>query len=273
MVGAVILAGRRNAGRLRELFPGEYEAQLPVAGRPMVAWVAAACLAARPVEHVVVVGPDPAGAGEELAQAREAGRLTVVEPGEDLLDSVRRGTGAVLARLPEAERLLLVTGDVPLLTGGVLERFLRACPAEADVAYPVVRREVMEARFPGAARTYVRLRDGEFTGGNALLLRRGILPRALDWAESLYAARKQPWRLALMFGPRVLWRVLARRATVPELEERLSRIAGLTGRAIVSPDPEIAMDIDKPADHRMAEAYLQHRAAGGGDRHGQAETR
>lgn len=261
MVGAVILAGRRNEGRLRALYDGEYEAMLPVAGRPMAAWVVAACLEARAVAKVTLVGPAEVLEEEELGRAARAGRLIHVSPGADLIDSVRRGVDALTTREPRPDRLLLVTGDAPLITGEILDRFVDRCPPDADLCYPIVRRDTMEARFPHAARTYVRLRDGEFTGGNALLVRSACLPRILDRARELYAARKQPWKLAVHFGPVVLWRVLARRATVAELEGRISRIVSLRGRAVVAGDAEIAMDVDKTVDHALAEAWLRKRAA------------
>ena len=266
VIGAVILAGRRNEGALREIHPAEWEGLVPLAGRPMVAWVASACLEAPSVRQVVLVGPDPGPADAALARAVEAGRLRVVEPGRDLLGSVRNGLAALQRALPGVTGVLLVTGDVPLLTGAMLERFLAAIPAGADVGYPIARRQRMEARFPGAARTYVRLRDGEFTGGNALYLRLAAAPRALGWAESLYAARKQPWKLAWMFGPGVLWRVLSRRATVAELERRMGGLAGLRAHAVEVADPELAMDVDKVADYSQAEAWLQAAAGGGAAR-------
>jgi len=261
VIGAVILAGRRNEGRLRALYDGAYEAMLPVAGRPMAAWVIAACLEARTVGPVVLVGPPEVLADQELARAASTGRLAQVAPGSDLIESVRRGVDALATFQPRPERLLLLTGDAPLITGKILDRFLDRCPPDADLCYPIVRRDTMEARFPGAARTYVRLRDGEFTGGNALVVRSVVLPRILDRARELYAARKQPWKLAVHFGPVILWRVLTRRATVAELEGRISRIAAVRGRAIVAADAEIAMDVDKAADHAQAEAWLRARAA------------
>ncbi|HEY8552391.1 MAG TPA: NTP transferase domain-containing protein [Thermaerobacter sp.] len=264
-IGAVILAGRRNTGALREIHPAEWEGLVPLAGRPMAVWVAAACLAAPSLRAVVLVGPDPGLADAELASARAAGRLRVVDPGEDLLGNVRIGLEALREALPAAVGALLVTGDVPLITGAMLERFLAAVPPGADVAYPIARRERVEARFPGATRTYVRLRDGEFTGGNALYLRLAAAPQALRWAESLYAARKQPWKLALMFGPGVLWRVVSRRATVAELERRLGGLAGLRGHAVEVADPELVMDVDKVADYHQAEARLRSAAGSSGN--------
>ena len=264
-IGAVILAGRRNTGALRAIHPAEWEGLVPLAGRPMAAWVAAACLAAPSLGAVVLVGPDPGSDDAELAGARAAGRLRVVRPGADLLGNVRIGLEALREALPGAVGALLVTGDVPLVTGAMLERFLAAVPPGADIAYPIARRETVEARFPGASRTYVRLGDGEFTGGNALYLRLAAAPQALRWAESLYAARKQPWKLALLFGPAVLWRVLTRRATVAELERRLGGLAGLRGHAVEVVDPELVMDVDKVADYRQAEARLRAAAGSSGD--------
>lgn len=269
----MILAGRRNEGSLRHLFAGEYEALLPLAGRTMIGWVTGACLDARLIGDVVVVGPDPVQDSERaLATAAERGRLKVVAPGADLMENVRRGIAALDQSAAGVERVLLITGDVPLISGPMLDRFLSACPEQADLCYPVVRRRDMEGRFPGAVRTYVRLRDGAFTGGNALLVRTASLDTALAWGQRLYGARKQPWRLAWMFGPGILWRVATRRATVDELEARLSALIGLAGRAIVTQDAEIALDVDKPADYRLVEEHLRERAGAEEGHHGTPQT-
>src|SRR5690606_30328389 len=167
-VGALALAGRANRGDLAGVADATREAQGPGGGRPMLAYVLDALRSAGAVETVVVVGqPEP------LAPVTGAG-VTLVAPGATLVDNLRRG----FAALDGAERFLAVTSDVPLLTAAAVDDFVaRARAAGGAFHYAVVTRENYEAAFPGSRRTWVRLRDGTFTGGNLFLAEASVARR------------------------------------------------------------------------------------------------
>ena len=74
--------------------------------------------------------------------------------------------------------------------------------------------------------------------------------------ERFYAARKSPLRLARLLGPAVFLRFVTGRLSVADVERRFRQLAGCAGRAIVCPDPEVGMDVDKPEDCRVVEGHL-----------------
>ncbi len=240
-VAGVVLAGRRNEGRLRDE-PSAYEALIPIAGRPMGAWVVAAL--APSCERVVAVGPEGLGA-------------TAVAPGPSLLENVRAG----LAAVAPSDEFLVATGDAPLLTAGAVAAFLAASrAAHAALGYPIVPRAACEAAFPGTRRTYVRADGVEYTGGNVFYLRAEAVAPLLAQVEAFYLARKNPLRLAGLFGLGTILALLTGTARVATLEAIASRRLGVAARGIVSGDAGVGTDCDKPSDLALARAVLGGRS-------------
>ncbi|WP_027717165.1 nucleotidyltransferase family protein [Desulfovirgula thermocuniculi] len=249
MVDAVVLAGSPNSGPLKECSPVPYEALIPIGPKAMVQYVVEALLAARGVGRVVVVGP------RELEGCLAGFPVELVPPGKDLLENVLRA----LERLPGAGRVLVASSDIPLLTPRAVEDFLEQCRGrEADLYYPVVPREAVERSFPGPSRrTYVRLRDGVFTGGNLFLVNPEVVPRCLGFGQRFIAARKSPWKLCRLLGAVFLLRYLLRRLSIEEARDRVSRLMGIRGEVVISRYAEVGVDVDKPADLEMVAAVLR----------------
>lgn len=240
-----MLAGRRNRGRLQGVSDAAWEALVPIAGRPMVGYVLAALGGVDEIDRIAVVGPDPG----PTPPGRGPGTWTVVPPGDSLVENLRRGVDSLGA----CDEILVVTSDVPLLGPEDVTEFLRRCrEREADLGYPIVERRDCEAAFPGVRRTYVRLSDGAYTGGNVIYLRGDALERVWPFLDRVYAARKRPYALLPLFGFGVAVAVLTGRARVAALERRVERLAGLRARAVAMKRPAIAVDVDKPEDLELA---------------------
>jgi 2-phospho-L-lactate guanylyltransferase (CobY/MobA/RfbA family) len=239
----VVLAGRRAAD-------GGWEGEAPLAGRPLAFWPTEALRAVPGCERVAVVGPSVHPAA------------LVVPPGASLADNLRRGVAA-LRPAPDDE-VLAVTGDAALVTSEALAAFLAASRATgAAVTYPVVPQAAMAAAFPGSRRTYVRVADGTFTGGNACYLRPQAVEAVCRQLEALYAARKNPLRLAAFFGLGTVLALLAGRARIARLEAVAARRLGLAVRAVVCPQAVLGVDVDKPEDYELCAAVLGARGRGG----------
>ena len=69
-----------------------------------------------------------------------------------------------------SEKLLGVCDDIPLLTSLAVRDFLAACHAfpEGQLYYPIIPKDACLSAYPDAQRTYGKLRDGVFTGGNMM---------------------------------------------------------------------------------------------------------
>lgn len=228
------------------------KALIDLDGRPMAAWVLEALRRSGRVARVAYVGPLGPGMRElvDVPLADTGGLLSNLEAGVEALRPAGGG------------RVLVVTADVPLLTAGMLRDLLDAADREApgaDLVYPVVRREDCEAAFPGVKRTYARLRDGTFTGGNVFLLDPRLVrePRL----RAVWAQRKNPLGLARLIGWGTLAGLLTGRLTVAALEARVSRLLGARARALVTPHAAVGTDVDKDGDLDLARRHLAGRSA------------
>ncbi|MEW6184023.1 MAG: nucleotidyltransferase family protein [Bacillota bacterium] len=249
MIPALVLAGAPNAGRLKEVSPAAFEALIDLNGRPLAAHVIEALLATPAVERIVVVGP------EALGNAFTSDRILFLPPREGLLENLAAGLDALSA----APRVLVVTSDIPLLTPEAVLDFLELCKdSQVDVFYPVIPREEVEKTFPGVKRTYVRFREGCFTGGNIGLVDPKALGKCLDRAGDFVRLRKKPFRLALVVGPCFLCRFLLGRLSLRQAEKRVCHLLGLRGRVVVSSSSEIGVDVDKPSDLELVKAVLKN---------------
>ncbi|MGB9660439.1 MAG: nucleotidyltransferase family protein [Moorellaceae bacterium] len=242
--GIVLAGGSQGKG---EKLGGPIEALLPIVDRPMVTWVLRALKGSGCLGRLVLVGP------EELRELAEAEELPLVPSGATTVESALNGARA----LSDAEWLLLATADIPLLTPEAVRDFLKRCEkVEADLYYPIVTRESSEAAYPGVKRTYVRLKEGTFTGGNMALIRAEVLPLCAAKGQKLVALRKSPLGLGRLIGMVFIMKFLLHQLSLAEAEKRFSELLGVRGAAIITPYAEIGVDVDKPSDLELARKVL-----------------
>lgn len=159
----------------------------------------------------------------------------------------------------ESTRLLLgVCDDIPLLTAQAVREFLTACEQypEGQLFYPIITKAACLAAYPEARRTYGRLAEGSFTGGNMMLVDREAIPGGQRMAQEIFARRKSPLKLCNWLGWSFIFKLLLHRLTIAEAERRTSELLQLRCRAIVTEQACIGMDIDKPADWELAGRIL-----------------
>jgi molybdopterin-guanine dinucleotide biosynthesis protein A len=249
-INGLILAGGTLDDRLRDRTQVTEEALIPIGQRFMVEYVVQAIKKTESVGKIAIVGPV-----EQLRDKFQDDADIVLAPGGDTVAlSVLNG----LAVLPESEFVLTASSDIPLINGQSLEGFIASCMqlGTADIYYPIVERSLSEQTYPGAQRTFVRLTDGSFTGGNVFLLRPEIVASRVKIADELIALRKDPVALCKTIGPGFIVKFLLRQLSIREAEEKVSRLLGLKAVAVKCNYPEIGMDVDKPSDLDLVEQVM-----------------
>jgi len=251
MTVALILAGglKSELGQ-KQHFTGE-EALIPIADRYMVEYVVDALKGSSYIDEIIIAGPKP-----QLTKVfGGSSAVKIASKGDTTVQSFRQAFQLVP---PEKEEILVVTSDLPLLTTEAVNHFLGTCQdLEGDFFYPIVSREANEGKYPGVERTYVHLKEGLFTGGNLLLLKAQIVDRCLEEAEKLVSLRKKPLSLAAHLGWKLLLFYVLRQLTIADAEKEVSRLlGGVKGVGVVSPYPEIGIDVDKPSDLALVEKVL-----------------
>lgn len=152
-----------------------------------------------------------------------------------------------LRQCDKAGRVVCTTADLPAATGDTLADFVSRCDPALEVSYSVSTREQMETVFPAYPRSYVKLREGEFTGGGVTVVRpQPFLERQREFHET-FATRKNSYRMALALGLPMLWGRLTGGVYKSKVETAFSKWARLRcGTAFI--DPRWALDIDSADD-------------------------
>ncbi|PYE48407.1 nucleotidyltransferase family protein [Deinococcus yavapaiensis] len=243
---AVVLGGGDPLDPLAQAHGVPVKALLDLGGEPMGRIVLRTLRESGRVSRVAYVGPLHGDMTEFVD-------LNLPDSGT-LLGNLEAGVRA----LGEQAMVLVVTGDVPLMTPQMLRDVLDGAPS-ASLVYPVVPKDACEAAFPGVKRTYARLKDGTFTGGNVFLLDPKLIEAFLPKLRQLLALRKKPFALARLIGVDVLFRLLIGTLSIAQLESRVSKILGVPARALVTRHAAIGTDVDKEEDVTLARRYLQTR--------------
>lgn len=238
----------RNVGQ-------RYKAFVPVAGAPMLLRVLRTLMASRSVERIALCIDEEAlpAAGPELSAVLAAGRISTVPCRSSPVLSV---IGLLETRgdwLP----LLVTTADHPLLTASMVDYFCsRAAHMDADLIAAVAPAALVRQTHPEAVRTYYRFADQAYCGCNLFILKSPQAGQGVAFWSRLEPYRKRPWRMAWAIGPIALCQFLLGRLSLEAATRRFSEAIGVTVRTVTMPFADAAVDVDSPADLRLAERIL-----------------
>ena len=121
------------------------------------------------IEKIAVVG-----AKEKLQEVLGHKIDYIIEGTDSIVDNVIKA----LELFPGEKEMLVLTCDIPMITVEAIEHFmLESKESGADICYSIVNKKLNDERYPEVKRTYVKLKEGQFTGGNAFYLNPEIKTR------------------------------------------------------------------------------------------------
>ena len=246
---AIVLAGGPH-DELAARTPGApNKAFVEINGATLVERTLRALRESASVGRIVVVAPPSAHGSAALALADEAR-----PDGVRIRDSLRSG---LAGSDPDAD-LLISASDLPVLTPQAIDDYIaRAEAANADLTYGCLEKATHLAAFPEAPHTWAHLRGGDYCGTGFITMKPRVWPALERVIERLGEARKNPLKLASLFGWRILWRYALRRLTIAHAEARASYVIGAPVRAVVSPYAEIGINVDRLSDIALAEKFAR----------------
>jgi molybdopterin-guanine dinucleotide biosynthesis protein A len=238
---AVVFAGGKATEPLAAVFKVRYKGEIVFDGERLVDRALRTVREAGGFERIFAVLPD------ELREPPLSVEVTVIPARAKLMDNFM----AAMESTREADLTYLVGCDAPRTTAEMVNSIRRAVRGDPgkDIYYPVVEKRTIEAKYPGARRTYVTLKEGSFTGGNIIVVNGRRAMAAQSRIQSAVALRKKPLALVAKMGARFIWKALTGRLSLAEAVARVEALSGLRGMVVVCPCPEIAMDIDEPGDY------------------------
>lgn len=250
MFDAIVLAGTGKAEPLTEQEKVTNKAFITIHEKPLIAYILEALGEASSIGKIAVVGPVE---GLEKIHLSGGYNFELVPEQGTMLENVAAGFKVV-----DNNRLcLVVTGDIPLITPTVIDRFIEQCqPYDYDLYYPVLKSETCLKRFPDTERTYVRLKEGLVTGGNIALLNPEWFLANRSRLEMFISYRKKPLKLLRIFPPLFILKYLFKTLSVTDLELFLSGLLNFKARAVFSQSVEIGIDVDKLSDLELVRNTL-----------------
>lgn len=260
-ITAIVLAGSRGPADPVAAAAGvSHKALAPVAGVPMLARVLASLAAVPRIGRVIVLIERPELVLEHPAFAPflARGSLTVLPAAAAPSRSVLAALDAVPAPFP----CLVTTADHPLLTPAMVEHFWTNLPPGVDAAVGLARSEMIHAAYPGTRRTYLRFRDGAYSGCNLFALRTAAARSVVSFWRRVEQDRKTPWRMIRTLGPGTLLSYALGRLRLDTALAAFSQRTGATLAAVDLPFADAAVDVDRPGDLLLADAILAERRDG-----------
>lgn len=206
------------------------------------------------VRRAVVIGPREVA---DHPSSRSADAM-LPEGGNSGPANILRGIEWLREQGSSADRVLVVTTDLPFLTSDAIVAFVDSCPADADLCAPLVSKGEFEARFPGSANQYVALTDGDWTMGCGFLVNPEAMIANRHHLERAFAARKSQVGMARLLGLGFILRFLTHRLSVAHIEARCAGMLGCSAKGVAGSAPELAFDMDTTAEYRYAAQYAEH---------------
>ncbi len=248
---------------------GESKALVDVAGKPMIQWVLDALSAAKTVDNVIIVGLT------EKSAVECSKKMYFVSNQGKMVANLQAGARKVKEINPKAEHVLIVSSDIPGITGEMVDWVVNTdMQTDLDVYYHVLEREVMEKRYPDCKRTWTRLKGMEVCGGDMNMARIGLLlSEETDLWEKITDARKSPLKQAALVGFDTAFLLLTGQLTLEKAETNIMARLNITGRAIVCPYAEVGMDVDKLFQLEIMREDLKKRLRKAGRASGKASSK
>lgn len=234
---------------------GKPKACIPIGDRTVLERVIDALQTSQYVDRIVVVG---LGSDMGMQFLRPVDKHLPDQGG--MVANTLAGIRWLRETDPGTDTVLFCSGDVPAVTGAAIDTFIDLCrPFDKGIYYIMVTRETMEARFPASNRTYVKLAGAEIAGGDVVIAHADLADdHELLW-QSLTNARKHAWKLARVVGFRFLVKLLFKRLSIGDIEQKAEEIIGRPSQIVLDPPAELAMDVDKP---QQVELLRQEVASG-----------
>lgn len=249
MFNALILAGTKKKGPLEIAENVDNKALIMIDDKPMITYIVDALNNSENIDKIIVVGPK-----NELHPYIGKKVKEILNPGNSILENMEIG----LNYFNSAGSLLLLTSDIPLITPEAIDEFLEICTKrKAYIGYPIITKENIVKKYPETERTYIKMKEGIFCGGNITFFKPDVFFQNKKLIKELFENRKSTWKYAKILGFKFILKFLFKTLTMEEIEKRITGILGYNSAAVVVSYPEIMIDLDKPSDLKLIRKCLE----------------
>ncbi|MBC8514465.1 nucleotidyltransferase family protein [bacterium] len=249
----VLFAGGKSSKMLKERTGAVYRSLITLQGKPVVLPAITAFLQV-PQAQIEIYGPEIEfrdSLAPHLSEAEwERLRFRPLHK-EGLASQVLEA----VSHREEETPLVLSAADLPLLRSTAVLSFLAQASQKRGIVYPVIPREALDSSLV-RSRTFLRTKEGTFTGGNLMAGLAGEFQKASGMMDSFISRRKSPLGLAKLLGWGFLMGVMMGRWNLGEISERIESNLGIPLNPLSTTAFGLGADLDKLSDYLLFQDLL-----------------
>lgn len=250
-MNALILAGgviKRNDPLWSEC-NGNPKSFIIINGKPMIQWIINALNGAELVESIHIIGiPE----SDKLLSEK---KLFYYPEQGGILENLLFGAEMIMKNNSDSDYFLTVSADIPLINPEIVDIVIRnANLQDVDIFYNIVEKSNMLKTFPNVRRTYMRLNEGLFCGGDMHVVNARYLIGSV--ANKFVMYRKNPLKLIFVVGLVPLLRMIIKPYSLIDAEKVIYKRTGIRSKPTICEYAEIGMDIDTPEQLAIARNYI-----------------
>ena len=249
IVDSIILAGKSFVKNDEEKLGDKVT--YPINGRPMIDYVVEAVKDSKYIDKIMILGhPDI------QLNYLENEIDTLIYSNKPFSERIKFS----ILKLESPRKIIFVCSDIPLINGEIIDSFVEICDkVEADVYFPIIRKENILSKYPGTKRTYFTISEGTFTGGNIAIVSSQVVLDNIDLIADLFERRKNVLKQVRVIGITSLLKYFFGKLSLSEIEEKAEKMIKAHGKAIIYSGVEIGIDVDKKVDLVLVEDVLGRR--------------
>ena len=249
MFNALILAGTQERGPLEIEENIDNKALIMINNKPIIEYIVDALNNSENIDRILVVGPK-----NKLHPYIGKKVEEILNSGKSILENMEIG----LNYFNSTDNLLLLASDIPLITPEAIDEFLRICTKrKAQIGYPIITKENIVKKYPETKRTYIKMKEGIFCGGNIAFFKPEVFFQNKKLIKELFDNRKDTWKYVKILGLKFILKFLFKTLTFEEIEKRVTDVLGYNSIAAEISYPEIMIDLDKTSDLKLIRKCLE----------------
>ncbi|RMG36012.1 MAG: hypothetical protein D6732_08710 [Methanobacteriota archaeon] len=259
----VILAGAEKEDsvnykkdKLLEYANVDYKALIELNGKPMILYVIKAFVESGRVSEILIVGLPK----ERLTIPDSLKKVPIhfIETDAPHAEKLIIASEFLMKQNLDTDYAMYIGGDVPTITPEAINDFLDKCKdLDADFFFSIIREETMNKMFPENRRTYARMKEGRFCGGDLQLVRYTLAPERKEIIEKILNNRKSVIKQAFFISPLTFFRFILHRVSIEEAEKLISKVIKAKMKGVISSYADLGFDVDKPNQLELVRNLLQ----------------
>jgi len=243
---AFITAGGLLHGEMRERAGTSVKALVRIGERTLLEGTIAALRGSSAIGRIILIGPGELNGSPMLQDIDH-----FIEADLCGVENIRKG----LEFYSDCRHAVLCSSDLPFISSEAVTDFLARCPETAAVCYPVFEKEEIDPAIRPGVPSYIRLREGYFTGGSIFRLDVAQCLQSMSHIGKSFNARKSAVAMARLLGFSVMLKFLFGTLSCSDLQKRCEEIIRAPVALIRGCSACITIDIDDGASYQFALEY------------------